>query len=196
MDVTIDCICPETPHESDTVTLRDRLDFRSASTILKAVQLMGAGDEDVDTAEILALLTENYLIYGIEAWTLVDAKRKPVPVGKAAIREVLFPSAAAMVVADAADELYSEQVMVPLVARAARLSRPSPTDELTSPKNDDSESQTPTSPEENSTSSSSPTPRKRSRPSSISTIPTASTAVTTSSLDGDSNTSQNSTSAA
>jgi hypothetical protein len=196
MDVTIDCICPETPHESDTVTLRDRLDFRSASTILKAVQLMGAGDEDVDTAEILALLTENYLIYGIESWTLVDVKRKPVPVGKAAIREVLFPSAAAMVVADAADELYSEQVMVPLVARAARLSRPSPTDESTSPKNDDSASPTPTPPATSSTSSSSSTRQTPSKPSSISTIPTAATATTTTSLDGDSSSSQNSTSAA
>jgi hypothetical protein len=196
MDVTIACICPKKEHpDGDTVSLRDRLDFRSANTILKAIQLMQSDDEEVETAEVLALLTEQYLLYGIESWTLVSDSG-PLPVTKAAIREVLLPSPDAMTVGDAADELYAEQVMLPLVARAARLSRPSPTDGSTSPKTDDSESPTPTTSAEHSTSSSSQTPRKPSKPSSITTIPTVDTATTTSSLDGDSNSSQSSTSAA
>lgn len=180
----IDCICPPkggAPRhpDGDTVELRPRLDFRSANTILKAVQLMQTGDEDVETAEVLALLTEHYLIYGIESWSLEDDKDKPVPVSKTTIRDLLLPSQAAMVVGDAADDLYSEQVMLPLVARAARLLQPSPTDDSTSAPTD-----------------SAPPRPKPSKPSSISTIPTAATATTTSSLDGDSSSSQSSTSAA
>jgi hypothetical protein len=185
MDVTIDCLCPRKGDivrhpNGDTVTLRDRLDFHAATSIRHSIALLYSEDSETGGGEILALLTEHYMLFGVARWSLVDEKGKPIEVTKPAIRAHLFgvPDAA-MTVGDAADELYAEQVMLPLMARAAKSSLPSPTTASTSP-----------------TSSSSEKPRKPSKPSSISTIPTAATATTTSSLDGDSSSSQSSTSAA
>lgn len=138
MDVTIPCPCPPradgaTWHERDTVILRDTLDFRSVTVIRKAIQIVRAEDEEAGAAEILAALTEHYVLSGIEAWTLVDERGKPVEVSKPAIRARLLPHfEAAATVADAADDLYAPLVLLPLLARAQTSSPPMPTDVSTS----------------------------------------------------------------
>ncbi len=151
---TIDCVCPRKPDgnvrhpDGDTVTLREKLDFRSALTARNTVILLR--QEDVtDAAEILASLTEVYLRVGIESWSLVDAKGKPVPVSREAVAAFMadYPDAA-MTIGDEADELYSEAVITPLVARASKSLPPTPTKGSISVTN-----------------GSSPTPRKRSKPS-------------------------------
>lgn len=137
--VVIECICPPKADGSprhpagDSVTLRERLDFRAALTARNTMVLVKTEDPDAGTAEILAALTETYLLVGIEAWTIVDAKGKPVEVTKAAIRERLLSHPdIAMVVGNAADELYSASVILPLVALAQTSSPPTPTDGSTS----------------------------------------------------------------
>jgi hypothetical protein len=139
MNVTIECICPPKADGSprhpagDTVTLRERLDFRAALTARNTMILVKTGDPDAGTAEILAALTETYLLVGIESWSLTDGKGKSVEVSKAAIRECLLSHPdVAMTVGNAADELYSASVILPLVALARTSSPPTPTTESTS----------------------------------------------------------------
>ena len=181
MDVTIACPCPPTAAggtrhpDGDTVVLRDRLDFRAATTVRKAIGLVSE-DGPADAAEILAVMTEWYCVLGIEAWTLVDAKGKPVPVSRSTIRELLLESESAQeqasVIADAADGLYMAAVLLPLLGRASNSSPPTPTAPSTSAPKD--------SPAK---------PRRPSRPSSTTSIPTAAIVPTTSSRAGVSSTS-------
>src|SRR4051812_49220185 len=122
---TIDCICPpggdgEPRHpDGDTVTLRERLDLRGALTARNAFLVAKAEDPDMGAGEILAVLTETYLLVGIESWTLADGRGKAVPVNRAAVRDFIAEHPeAAMVVGDEADSLYSEAVVTPLVRMA------------------------------------------------------------------------------
>jgi len=187
MDVPISCPCPtaggDLRHpEGDTVVLRDRLDFRQATTIRKAIGLQSE-DGAADPAEILAVMTEWYCLLGIESWTLVDVRGKPVPVSRTSIREQLLDNVDAIDqvtdVADAADGLYMQAVLLPLLVRA---SKSSPTGQ-TEPS---------TSPPKASTAKS----RKPSRPSSITSTPTDDIEATSSSLAGVSSISRSSESAA
>lgn len=188
MNVTIRCLCPqkngEVRHpEGDTVVLRDKLDFRGAHAVRWAVGLMKEQDPDASGPEMLAVLSEQYVLAGVIGWTIQaeDDKGKVVPLecSTANVRSVLLPEYdVAFTVADAADDLYSA-VMIPLLVRGSTSSPPTPTDESTSPSTDGSDK-----------------PRKLSKRSSISTIPTAVTEATSTSLDGDSSLSPSSASAA
>lgn len=139
MDVEIRCPCPakadgKPRHDTDTVTLRATLDFRRATSIRNAAGEAKIEDPDISTADMLAVLTESYLLHGIEAWTLRDAKGQPIPVSKPAIRDYLLADPVlAEPVADAADDLYNPVIVLPLVRRALASLQPSPTDESTSP---------------------------------------------------------------
>jgi hypothetical protein len=174
---TVTCLCPpkatgEVRHpDGDTIDLRERLDFRSALTARNVFVLLKTEDPDVSTGEIMATLTETYLLLGIESWSLVDAKGKAVEVSKAAIRELLLTNQeAAMVVGDEADARYSEAVIAPLVARASNSSPATPTNGSTSV-----------------TTGSVPKPRKPSKPSSTTTTRTGATVTTSQSPAGVSN---------
>jgi hypothetical protein len=188
MDATIPCVCPPradgTPrHDHDTITFRERLDFRSGLAIRQQIALEKGTDPGMAPGEVLALLTESYLVYGIESWTLVDARGKLVEPSRPAIRAFLqeHPDEA-MAAGDVADEQYAEQVLLPLLQRASPSSPQSPTPEPTSA--------TPASSGSRSTS------RKRSRRSSTSTTPTDATGSITSLPGGGSRSSRNSASAA
>jgi hypothetical protein len=126
VNVVIPCACGH--HETDTVTLRERLGFREALTVRNEVILLQSNTPDASTGEVLATLTAGYLIHGIESWTLTDDKGKPVPVTRDNIRDRLLAQLdKAIVVADAADALYSESVMLPLLLGASNSSRLTPT---------------------------------------------------------------------
>lgn len=188
MDATMQCPCPpkggETRHpQGDTVRLRDRLDYRTVTTIRKAMTVVDTDDPQVRLAERLAICTEFYMLMGIESWTLVDAKGKPVEVSHQAIRDLVFTSPDVESVSEVAEELYNPVVLLPLVLRASASSLPTPTP---SPESDDS-----TSPTSDQT-----TPPKPLRPSSTSTIRTVATETTTSSPVGASSSSQSAASAA
>jgi hypothetical protein len=180
--VVIDCICPGQAHDSDTVNLRDKLDFQQASACRNAVRLLyGDGSQGAPLeGEILAALTVSYLFVGIESWTLKDEAGKPVPVNRATIADYLMADdVAAETVGDVADGLYSAKVVLPLGVMASRSSRATPTPDSTSaPK-------------------ASPIALpKPSSPSSTTTTRTADTGKTTKSPGGGSRSSQSSASAA
>ncbi len=139
MDVSIRCVCPlkadEVRHpDGDTVTLRDTLGFVATQTARNAVILAKgeALDEGIPLggALALALLTEQYLLLGIESWTLVDEKGKPVPVTRGSIRAFFDDEDhddVATVVSDACDLLYAKKVMLPLLQTASTSSPVTPT---------------------------------------------------------------------
>ena len=158
----IPCVCPPKPDgaprhaNGDTVNLRPKLDFRSALSARNTVILIKQEDPDASAADILASLTEVYLLLGIESWTLTDGKGKAVPVSRQAVRDLMAEhSEEAMTIGDEADGLYSEAVITPLVVRASSYSPPTPISGSTSVTN-----------------GSSSVPRKRSKRYSTTTTPT------------------------
>jgi len=186
MDVQITCLCPPKDEavrhpDGDTITLRDKLDFFRATAIRKGLSFIESDDDEGGRAyEVLARLTEGYLLFGIERWSLVDEKGKAVPLSHSNIRSRLLENfEAAGKVADAADELYAKAILLPLMAGASTSSPPTPTNGSTSPLT--------VLPKK------SPKPSKR---SSTSTTQTGGTEATSSSLAGVSSTSQSSESAA
>jgi hypothetical protein len=184
MKVEIDCICPpradgEPRHAQDTVTLRETLDFRSVTAIRHGISLIER-DEETYVSEVLAVLTEGYVLHGIESWSLVDAKGKPLPLSRQAIRETILSRVdVASVVGDAADEMYGPTVLLPLLQRASRSSSGMPMEPSTSHPTGSSKRR-----------------RTRSKPSSTTSSPTDATVTTSPSLAGVSNSSQTSESAA
>lgn len=136
----IRCVCPpkatgEPRHASDRVKLRDKLDLPRLLIANKTVVVLKAEDPYATTADVLAALSEVYLYIGIEAWTLVDAKGKPLEVTKDNIRDRIIANPdVAFPIIEEADDLYTEAVVAPLVAKASSSSRDTPTDDSTSPE--------------------------------------------------------------
>ena len=166
MDVQIPCPCPlkadgTVRHESDTVSLKDTLTFRERLSLRQTIKWARETSDDISEGELLAALTEGYVLQCISAWSLVDEKGKPLPPSRANIREVLLTrDDLAMPVADAADELYSEVILLPLLLGASNSSRSTQT-----PEN-------PASPPRTSVTPDGKTPPKPSKRSSTTTIPT------------------------
>jgi hypothetical protein len=176
---TIDCICPpkadgETRHPGgDTINLRPKLDLRRGLAVRNNVLRMIAEDPDADNMDVLTAMSEAYVLEGIESWTLVDAKGKPIPVTRTAIRELVMADlAVGAVVSAEADPLYADAT-VPLVLKAFSSSPTSPTEPSTSV-----------------TTTSSPRPRKPRKRSSTSTTRTDGIVTITRSPGSDSNSSQ------
>ncbi len=182
MDVTIKCICPpkadgEPRHDQDTITFRDSFTYREAVALQKDMAMAGS-DDDATVGDSLAALTEGYMLRGISAWSLVDARGKAIEPNATAIKGWLLSNmTVAMDVSAAAEELYNPQVLLPLVNRVSNSSDTGPTDDSTS-----------------APTVSAKKLRKPSKPSSISTSPTADTETTSPSPAGDSKSSRNGTS--
>jgi hypothetical protein len=157
---TFTCICPPKTNgdprhpAGDTVTLRPTLSFRAAIAARNTIAVAKTDDPDISVAETLALLTEQYLLLGIESWTLVDAKGQEIPPDRPAIRAFLEEhTTEAMAISDEADDLYRDAVLLPLVAMASASSPPTPTESSTSPTNGHAET-TPKPSKRSSTSTS------------------------------------------
>lgn len=172
----IRCICPPDGGrhpEGDTVTFKTTLSFRDASLIRNNVRTLGSKRLE-RSAEIATALVEGYLLWGIDSWSLVDLKGKPIPVEPETVEEFLMPHLdVATALGDEADELFGEKVLLPLLTAASASSRPTPTAASTS-----------------ATNGSRPGTSRPSRRSSTSTIPTDDTETTTPSRDGDSSSSR------
>jgi len=192
MDVQTRCICPPKDEQirhpdGDTFSLRETLDFRGVATLRWAIAVEKDSNPGMSIAQALAAITEHYLLVGLERWTLQEEARndkgrfetRPIPINANTIREhLLSRTDEAIVVADAADDLYGA-VVLPLLTGSSTSSPPLPTTESTSPRTGSSEKRP-----------------KRSRPSSISTTPTGDTVTISSSLELDSSSSPSSESAA
>ena len=187
--VHIDCICPprdgEIRHpDGDNITLRDRLGFRAVEAIRTEVSIFGLTEPDAAFSDTLAIFSEGYVLHGIESWTLEEdgPKGKPEPIApsRANIRAYILDNVhVADVVSTAADAIYAEAVILPLLTRASSSSPGTPTPKSTSRKP--------------RTSAKRQTPSK---PSSTTTTPTADIVRITVSQGGDSNSSPSSESAA
>ncbi len=138
----IDCVCAPKADGSprhadgDTVTLRPTLEFRPALAIQNEALLVKTEDPDAPTGEILAALSESYLIFGIESWTLADDKGKRLEVTRPNIRAFMNANPAeAFTIANEAESLYERQVMRPLMRRVSAYLPTTPTTPLTSVPN-------------------------------------------------------------
>lgn len=156
-EVKIGCPCPKRDGaarhpDGDTLTFRERLDFRSAFAVRNEFGMLRASGE-ATIGEAMAALTEGFLIYGIEAWTLTDEKDRPIPVNRPAIRRyILSDLSIAEPAADAADELYGP-VILPLVVKVSSSSPTSSIESETSAKPDSKETTpSPSSPSSTTTS--------------------------------------------
>lgn len=173
--VRIECPCPPadggTRHpDGDTVTLRESLGLREAIAIRNAVIAAQQNDPLMPEQDYIGLLAEQYVGYGVEAWTLEDADGVPIEVTRPAlVRFYAEHPVEAVTVADAADGLYTSKVVLPLLKRAFGWSPATPTEPSTS------------APSGSSETPSAPTPSK---PSSTSTSPTDGTETTSPSLAG------------
>ncbi len=134
MDVLIPCPCPGTPHAGDTVTLHDKLSLRGGIAVQNLiVNAIGNAEDRLEQADIVGLLNEGYLLYGIAGWTCVDAKGKRVEPSKDLIRSYLLEDFTfSGPIAEAADDLYPAAAIDPLVKRASMSSPGTPTNGSTS----------------------------------------------------------------
>ena len=167
MEVRIACRCPG-EHGEDVITFYDRLDFRRATTITKAIGFIENTDPATRPAEVLATLSEFYILYGVKEWTLVGPNKRALEVTTQNLRAQLLEHPDAGLLVETADSLYQEQVLLPLVARVSGSSQRSRTEPSTSP--------TPRSTR--------PKHPKQSKLSSISTTPTDGIETTSSPPDG------------
>jgi hypothetical protein len=140
--------------DGETFQFLARLPFRAVATIRYNVgTARQEAGEDLSPGEVMAVLSEGYLLFGLAKWSL------KTPINRPAIREqVLDNPERGPVLSDRADAIYSEQVLLPLVKLAGRLSPSTQTNGSISPTMD-----------------SLPSPRKRSKRSLTSTSLTDST---------------------
>lgn len=119
-----DCQCPGTPHaEGDTVTLRPRLSFDQNVAALQAI--LEAGGKAAAAWPI-------YAFDGPEAWNLVDANGRPLPLTREALEALDW--ADQYEIADAADTIYGGQVLAPLLRRMKESSESSRTTSSSRPR--------------------------------------------------------------
>lgn len=161
------CLCPPAgggPRhpDGDDVALRPMLTFHGAVAARHAVSALKAERPDAGVPDVLAVLTEAYLCHGVASWTIEDASGAAVPVTPEAVRSLLLPELdVSLALADEADALYTEAVLLPLAGRASRSSRSGPTAGSTPAR-----------------TGSTPSPRRRSSPSSTASTPTGGTGTT------------------
>lgn len=133
-EVRVPCLCGGRHPDGDTIHFRPTLDYAAVAAIRYGAQAARGEDAEMSVPEIMAVLNQGYLLYGIEHWTVEDENGKPLPVSRTAIRERLLTNVpAALMAGDAADDLYGPQVILPLAALGSSLSQPSPTSGSTSP---------------------------------------------------------------
>jgi hypothetical protein len=121
------CRCPGSPHHHDTVTLRAEPSVPMGQAAWAVASFGGA------VWDVQARLAEVWLHYGIIDWTFVDEQKKPIPIIPTNIDRLLDFTHGGMEVAEKADELYSDVVIAPFVARMSRSSPPTSTADSTSP---------------------------------------------------------------
>ena len=129
------CRCPGTPHgDGDWVELRPSPTIDIGSAIYAAVANVGD-----DPVQLQVEMTRAFLRFGIVAWSFTDDRGDPIPIQPRktdfgdVISRLLPFSDGGFTVADRADDLYSEEVLRPLMTRLSLIaSRGGQTDGSTS----------------------------------------------------------------
>ena len=110
------CRCPGTPHAQDEVYLLPRLTFEGGA---RSDAVIAAHLERGDTADLGRALSRVYLTEQVAGWNLTGEGGLPLPFAPALL---LSDWEASRVVADKADDLYSEVLLAPLVTAASKSS--------------------------------------------------------------------------
>lgn len=160
------CLCPGAPHpDGDFVYLRPKLEWRHVVAMKWDIIAIKEDAVDLPTGEIMGILSEGYVLFGIAEWNLT------VPLSRETIRtHILQDVERASNVSEIADTLYGPQVLLPLARLGAKSLSSMPSNRSTS-----------------ATIGSSDEPLTPSSPSLTSTSPMDSTEAITTSPDGASN---------
>ena len=117
------CRCPGTPHtDGDWVELRPSPTIDIGSAIYAAVANVGD-----DPVQLQVEMTRAFLRFGIVAWSFTDDRGDPIPIQPRktdfgdVISRLLPFSDGGFTVADRADDLYSEEVLRPLMTRLSSM---------------------------------------------------------------------------
>ena len=152
------CDCPGTPHgDGDFVYLAPALSAQAGMAAQGAIN--DASDDAVRLQELLWRIYRDHCVVG---WNLLDEEGEPVPL-TAENKDIALPfGKGGQAVAEKADDLYSEDVLRPFLARMAALQKMA--DEAKRRSKRSAAGSTPTSP--TATSSRPTSIRKRRRSSS------------------------------
>jgi hypothetical protein len=113
------CECPGTPHgDGDVVYLSPALSASGGMAAQGAIS-----DAGTDTVRLQELLWRIYRDHCVVGWNLLDAEGEPVPLTSENKDQALPFGKGGQAVADRADELYSEDVLRPFLARIAVLEK-------------------------------------------------------------------------
>jgi hypothetical protein len=130
--LTVECPCAGTPHEADTVTFRAVLPL--AAGVAGMVAISTAATElggNLTGLRLAEYVFPVYMAHAIEAWTFTGADGEPIPLADG---DAVLPFAVKFAIADAADDLFGEEIARPLVAAIGRSSPGGPTASSTPPK--------------------------------------------------------------
>ena len=152
--------CPSGQHpDGDSVSLKPTIGLAGG---YEARRKIGELIDGATNDEVTGLLLDVYVRHGVAEWTLHDDEGKELPLTRENVRTRLLDDLdAGLVIGNAADDLYTPAVVLPLAKRVKESLPGTPAEISTSAK-----------------TGSSPSPRKRSTPSSTSTIQTDATETT------------------
>lgn len=120
------CQCPGQPHAQDEVYLLPRLSWEGGSAAEAVIAAaLGRGDAEA----VARPLVRAYLEHQVAGWNLAGPDGAPLPYD---VELLLSDWSIARAVGEAADELYSEALLAPLVASASKSSPAGPTGASTS----------------------------------------------------------------
>jgi hypothetical protein len=128
--LTVECPCSGTPHTEDTINFHRVLSLAGGMAAISAIaDTQRAGEV---TAIALAVhIFPVYLAHAVASWTFVDDAGEPLPLVNG---DVELPFPIKYQIADAADDLFGEEVTRPLVGINAKSSPTTRTNGSTSPK--------------------------------------------------------------
>ena len=123
------CRCPGGAHDpiGDTVTLHPEPTTPLGVAAWTVVEMGGS------LPTLQGRLASVYMELGIADWTFTDERGAAIPVTPDNIARLLPFGRGGQEVWTAADALYTDTVVTPLVARMSKPSAPTPTDDSTSP---------------------------------------------------------------
>lgn len=101
------CACPGTPHDRDEVYLLPEIGLEGG--LVAEQQLI---DHSGDASLLTRLWATTFVRYGATGWNLTDEEGDPVPFD---VDALLASYEMGRAVADAASDLYTQQVMRPLM---------------------------------------------------------------------------------
>lgn len=121
-----ECRCEGAPHpDGDVVYLFPTLTFDGGAAATAALR------EGVGTPDLDRVLGRAYLEHQTAGWNVIDDEGKAVPLDRSVL---LSDWNLGRPVAERADEMYSEDLLRPLVASVSTSSAPGPTIPQTSPR--------------------------------------------------------------